>query len=194
MSGSGVGASRPGPRVAALALLLAWPLQPLDDAARGWVQALRRPALEVPMHVVSDQSRLVLIAGAGVALVAGAAGRSFVVESLLATLPLNAAVELLKWSVHRARPDGDRNRRNSSFPSSHAANAFAVAAVLTRRWRRAAIPAWLAASVVAFSRLYLDRHWLSDVLGALCLALAAALFAAWVMRRWQQRMSVARTS
>jgi membrane-associated phospholipid phosphatase len=180
--------------VAALALLLAWPLQPLDDAARGWVQALRRPALEVPMHVVSDQSRLVLIAGAGVALVAGAAGRAFVVESLVATLPLNAAVELLKWSVHRTRPDGDRNRRNSSFPSSHAANAFAVAAVLTRRWRRAAIPAWLAASVVAFSRLYLDRHWLSDVLGALCLALAAALFAAWVMRRWQQRMSVARTS
>jgi membrane-associated phospholipid phosphatase len=48
--------------------------------------------------------------------------------------------------------------------------------------------------VVAFSRLYLDRHWLSDVLGSFALALAAALFAAWVVRRWQQRMSAARTS
>jgi membrane-associated phospholipid phosphatase len=179
--------------VAALALLLAWPLQPLDDAARAWVQAQRRPALETPMHVVSDQSRLVLFAGAGAALVSGAAGRAFVVESLVAALPLNAAVELLKWTVHRTRPDGDRNRRNSSFPSSHAANAFAVAAVLTRRWRRAAIPAWLAATAVAYSRLYLDRHWLSDVLGSLCLALAAALFAAWATRKWQERMDAART-
>jgi membrane-associated phospholipid phosphatase len=178
----------------ALALLLAWPLQPLDDATRAWVQALRRPALEVPMRVVSDRSRMVLFAGAGAALLSGAAGRVFVGESLVALLPLNGAVELLKWSVNRTRPDGDRNRRNSSFPSSHAANAFALAAVITRRWRRAAIPAWLAASVVAFSRLYLDRHWLTDVLGSLALALAAAWFAAWAMRRWQGRMDAARTS
>src|SRR5207245_508853 len=47
-------------RAAALALLLSWPLQPLDDAARDWVQSLRRPALEVPMHVVSDRSRVLL--------------------------------------------------------------------------------------------------------------------------------------
>jgi membrane-associated phospholipid phosphatase len=194
MNPIGVSPRGSGPRAMALALLLAWPLQPLDDAARTWVQALRRPALEVPMHVVSDQSRVVLIAGAAAALVSGAAGRAFVLESLVALLPLNGAVEGLKWGVDRTRPDGGRDRRNSSFPSSHAANAFAVATVLTRRWRRAAIPAWLAASVVAFSRLYLDRHWLSDVLGSLALALAAAGFAAWVMHRWQERMSAARTS
>ena len=182
------------PRAAALALLLVWPLQPLDDAARDWVQAQRRPALEQPMRLASDNSRLLLFTGAGVALVSGITGRAFVAEAAIALLPVNAAVEILKWSVNRTRPDGDRNRRNSSFPSSHAANAFTMAAVLTRRWRRAAIPAWLAAAVVAFSRLYLDRHWLSDVLASLVLALAGAMFAAWVMQRWQERKNATRTS
>jgi membrane-associated phospholipid phosphatase len=182
------------PRAAALALLLVWPLQPLDDVAHDWVHSLRRPALELPMHVVSDQSRPILIAGGVAALVSGAAGRAFVADALLALVPLNAAVELLKWSVNRNRPGGGRDRRNSSFPSSHAANAFAVAAVVTRRWRRAAIPAWLAAGVVAFSRLYLERHWLTDVLGSLVLALGASWFAAWAMRRWQARMDTARMS
>jgi undecaprenyl-diphosphatase len=117
-----------------------------------------------------------------------------VAEAALALLPVNAAVELLKYAVDRTRPDGEHERKNSSFPSSHAANAFAIAAVLARRWRRAAIPAWLAASVVAFSRVYLDRHWLSDVIGALALALAGAWAAAWIVRWWRERRSALRTS
>src|SRR5262249_55018574 len=63
------------------------------------------------------------------------------------------------------------------------ANAFAVAAVLTRRWRRSAIPAWLAALTVAYSRLYLDRHWFSDVAFALPLGVGGAVLAAWVIGR-----------
>jgi len=181
-------------RALPLVLLLGWPLQPLDDAARGWVQSLRRPALEAPMRIVSDKSRVVLVAIGGGALVAGTAGRAFLAESALALLPVNAAVEALKWSVDRARPDGGRDRKNSSFPSSHAANAFALAAVITRRWRRAAIPAWMLAVLVAFSRLYLDRHWLTDVVAAAALALAGAWGAAEMLRRWQARRSIARTS
>ena len=182
------------PRAAALALLLSWPLQPLDDGVRDRVQALRRPSLEVPMHLVSDQSRAVLVGVAVVALVTGPAGRAFLAESALTLLPVNGAVEGLKWSVNRTRPDGSHHRGNSSFPSSHAANAFAMATLLTRRWRRSALPAWLAAIAVAFSRLYLDRHWLSDVLGALLLALAGAWFAAWALQMWRERRDAARMS
>jgi undecaprenyl-diphosphatase len=170
-------------RVALLSFALAWPGQPVDDAVRGWVQAHRSPALEAPMRFASERSRVVLLAGGAVALFAGASGRAFVLESVLALLPVNATVETLKWCVGRTRPDGDSNRRNSSFPSSHAANAFAVAAVIARRWRRAAIPAWLAALIVAVSRLYLDRHWLSDVLFALALGWGGAWLAAWFLRR-----------
>jgi membrane-associated phospholipid phosphatase len=176
-------------RVALLSLLAAWPGQSVDDAVRAWVQAHRAPALEPAMRFASDRSRVVLLAGGAAAMLAGSAGRAFVLESVVALLPVNAAVEGLKWCVGRTRPDGDTNRRNSSFPSSHAANAFAVAMVITRRWRRAAIPAWVGALVVAASRLYLDRHWLSDVVMALVLAAGGAWLAAWVMKR-RQRTSV----
>ena len=44
-----------------LLLLLGWPLQPLDDAARDWMRTLRRPALEAPMRIVSDKSRAALV-------------------------------------------------------------------------------------------------------------------------------------
>ena len=171
-------------RVAALALLLAWPLQALDDGVRIWVQGLRQPALEAPMHTVSDKSRALLVVGAVVAAVAGANGRAFLVEAAVALLPVNAVVEALKWGVGRVRPDGDRNRRNSSFPSSHVANACTVAAVIARRWRRGAFPAWLAAAGVAFSRLYLDRHWFSDVVLACLIALAGAWTAALIVEKY----------
>jgi membrane-associated phospholipid phosphatase len=137
------------------------------------------------MRFASDRSRIVLVVGGAAALLAGTAGRAFVLETAVALLPVNAVVEALKWSVNRTRPDGDTNRRNSSFPSSHAANACAIAAVLSRRWRQWAIPAWLAALFVAASRVYLDRHWLSDVVLALVLAAGGAWLAAWVMKRRQ---------
>lgn len=174
------------PRAALLLLVAMWPGQPIDDAARAWVQAHRAPALEAPMRFASDRARIVLIAGGAVALVAGAPGRSFLLESGVALLPVNAAVEAIKWGVNRTRPDGTTNRANSSFPSSHAANAFTLAAVITRRWRRAAIPAWLVATFVAVSRVYLDRHWLSDVVFALALGLGGAWLAARFMLRWRK--------
>ena len=167
-------------------LLAAWPGQPVDDGVRAWVQAHRVPVLEAPMRLVSDKSRVVLIAGGALALFAGSAGRAFALESAIALVPVNVAAEGLKWCVGRTRPDGDTNRRNSSLPSSHAANAFAIAMVLARRFRRAAIPAWLAAGIVAYSRLYLDRHWFSDVVCALALGVASGLLAAWLLRRWRR--------
>ena len=66
--------------------------------------------------------------------------------------------------------------------------------MLARRWRRSAVPAGLAALTVAFSRMVLDRHWFSDVLGALFLALAGAWFAASVVKKWQGRKVAMRTS
>ncbi len=179
---------------ATLCLMLAWPLQPVDDAVRAWVHGVRQPGLDAPMRIVSDRSRVLLIAGGVLAVASGTSGRAFVVEAACALLPVNAVVEALKWGVGRVRPDGDANRRNSSFPSSHAANACTVAAVIARRWRRAAIPAACAAMLVAFSRLYLDRHWFSDVLFAALLAVACAWGSAWLTRRWLKSRSAVRVS
>ena len=174
-----------------LVLTLVWPLQSLDDSARAWVQAHRRAEWESTMRLVSNGSRPFLMILTAGALVSGTAGRAAVLDAAVALVPVNLTVEGLKWTLGRARPDGDGRRKNSAFPSSHAANAFAVAAVIAYRWRRAALPFGLFAVAVAFSRMYLDRHWLSDVSGGALIGVGGAVLGIWLVRRWRASRTVA---
>jgi len=171
-------------------LTLVWPLQSLDDSARAWVQAQRRPQWESAMRLVSNGSRPFLFILTAGALVSGTAGRAAVLDAAVALVPVNLSVEGLKWTVGRVRPDGDSHRKNSAFPSSHAANAFAVATVIAYRWRRATLPFGLFAVAVAFSRMYLDRHWLSDVTGGALIGVGGALLGVWIVQRWRASRTV----
>jgi hypothetical protein len=67
----------------------------------------------------------------------------------------------LKEIVSRTRP----NQRNDlSFPSGHTSNAFTWATILSHYYgRKAAIPAYGIATFIAWSRLDMDAHYLSDV-------------------------------
>ncbi len=171
-------------RVLMLYLALTWVWQPFDDAVRDRVQASRQPWLEAPMHALTDGARPLLVAGAVVGLLSGAAGRAAVLEAAVALVPVNLVVEGTKYATNRVRPNGDHKRRNSAFPSSHAANAFAVAVILIRRWKRAAVPALVFATLVAFSRVYLNKHWAVDVLAGSALgALLAHVTITW----WRAR-------
>lgn len=89
---------------------------------------------------------------------------------VFATFPVVAALKLL---VHRARPDlpglwvGTRES-TASFPSGHAAGAFALAAFLSLGWPRWQVVWWTTAVVVAWSRMVLGVHYPTDcVVGAL---------------------------
>ena len=178
-------------RIALLALWIAvWPVQSFDDAARAWVQGQRTPANERAMNVVSGKSRALLVVGVAVTALSGVAGRAFVGELALALIPVNLAVEGLKYGIGRVRPDGDAHRRNSSFPSSHAANAFTVAAVAWRRARRWGLALFPLAALVGYSRMLLDRHWASDVLGGALLALGGAWCATRALAWWSRRNGV----
>lgn len=181
------------PRVALLALLLTWPCQSSDEAVLRAVQAPRSGALHEVARAVSDRSRLALAVGAGVAILAGGATRAATLEAALVLVPVNLVVEGLKRATFRARPDGEHRRSNASFPSSHAANAFAVAAVIARRWRRSGVVALLLAAVVGWSRLYLNRHWPSDVLAGAVLGVGLALLTLLAWRRWRASRNVAAT-
>ena len=149
-AGAGIGpVARGGDemRVLLLALALLNPLERLDWAAAREVQAARRPAFEGIMHGASAIGRPAVVAG-GLAVVlavdlASGGGWSTVRLAVVALAGTNLVVEVLKRAVGRTRPDGERKRSNSSFPSSHAANAFALAWVLGARWRRGA-PLFLA--------------------------------------------------
>lgn len=101
------------------------------------------------------------------------------------------ASSAVKALVGRSRPPGDvtaslvAETGHNSFPSGHTAFAvslvLAIALVLARikGQRLAALAAGsLFAAVVAFSRLYLGVHYLSDVVGSVFISTAAVL--AWL--------------
>lgn len=82
---------------------------------------------------------------------------------------------VLKASVNRSRPEEESSSRwNSSFPSGHAAGAFSLATVLSNRYPRLRPVFYLVASAVALSRVYLGRHYPSDVLAGSLIGYASS--------------------
>jgi len=86
----------------------------------------------------------------------------------------NAVSETFKLSLGRRRPyatdDPFELRPGStsgSFPSGHTTSAFAAATTLSEYYPtwKVMVPAYAAASVVGFSRIYANQHWGSDVVG-----------------------------
>jgi hypothetical protein len=81
-------------------------------------------------------------------------------DLLRAQIVSQTFVHAIKYSVRRDRPTGEC----CSFPSGHAATAFAAAAVIERHMGyRMSVPAMAIAAYVATSRLHDNRHFLSDV-------------------------------
>jgi membrane-associated phospholipid phosphatase len=118
-----------------------------------------------------------------IALFDAAAGPATARLAVFALVPTNLVVEGLKRATNRTRPDGEQKRSNASFPSSHAANAAAIAWVFSSRWRRLTPAFWVLALLVAYSRMYLNRHYLSDVVVGFAIGIACAWLTARFLRR-----------
>ncbi|MCE2394700.1 phosphatase PAP2 family protein [Candidatus Poribacteria bacterium] len=69
----------------------------------------------------------------------------------------------LKEIIGRKRPL-DEEVGNPAFPSGHTAYAFAGATVLGNRYPKLRIPLYIGAGLVGLTRIYLGRHYASDVI------------------------------
>jgi membrane-associated phospholipid phosphatase len=135
--------------VAAISLLAA-PRVTADDALRtyGDIAAIALPTLAGAIAVGRQD-------GEGLAQVAVGTGLTL------------GTVTALKVGVDSRRPDGG----SRSFPSGHAASAFAGASFLHYRYGwQWGLPAYAAASVVAWSRVDADRHYWYDVAAGAAIA------------------------
>lgn len=114
-----------------------------------------------------------------------------------AAIGLNIALTTgLKYAVNRKRPyiqyPNDIIQRTESgkysFPSGHTSNAFAAATAVTlatKKWY-VAVPAYVYACGVGYSRMRLGVHFPTDVLGGMAIGIGSSLLI-WQVDKWLQK-------
>lgn len=80
-----------------------------------------------------------------------------------------------------------------SFPSGHTGSSFAAAWVIARNLKKLAVPAYLLAAAIAFSRLYLMVHYPTDVLAGILVGTASAVCAEILFKKYMNRKEVQNT-
>ncbi len=91
--------------------------------------------------------------------------------------------KLMKQKIRRSRPfhtlDGVQRRvvphDSFSFPSGHTAAAFIMAGLVGYFFPLLGIPAYAAASLISFSRIYLGVHYPTDILAGIVLGSLSVL-------------------
>ena len=155
-----------------------------DNAVRAWMIGHQNPIAYQIAYVIT------VIGSPGMLLIALAAGVWFfrrrgrsmagvVVAAPAVAALLSGSVKLL---IGRTRPAGGVLLNTYSFPSGHATTSASVAVTLCYVMAREGMISWTAAIIiggtvplaVGLTRLYLDVHWTTDVIGGW----AAGLFVA----------------
>jgi undecaprenyl-diphosphatase len=156
-----------------------------DHTARAIVQQLSqafRPAMEAASFLGGEPGQLVIVCLASAVLWRRAWQWGVAFPVLMAgagLLQLGA-----KWAIDRPRPNLDA----WGFPSAHVLTVVVLFGLLayvagtSRARRNLGVVLWAAiVATVALSRMYLDAHWLSDVLGGLTIGIAYLLGAIWLL-------------
>jgi membrane-associated phospholipid phosphatase len=170
----------------------------IDRAVYRAVAGTPTPVLDPPtrrLSTVADRSKLWLGIAAVMAAAGGPDGRRAAGAGLVAIAVDSAVVNVgFKFAARRRRPDREAAGvpvlrevpmpHSTSFPSGHAASAFAFANAVGQSLPMAAVPLRLLASAVGYSRVHTGVHYPGDVvLGAVIGASIGDLVGWWLARR-----------
>lgn len=170
------------------------PLDALDLFVSRFAQELRFAPL-TGLFVLASAWWVKSVLVIGIGGVCDAARRRLPASAACAAAAFAVAgivVHVLKETVDRMRPPVaypdvitavGTIPSSPSFPSGHAATAFATAAVVASFYPRLRWPLYGLAALVALSRLYLGVHFGLDVAAGAALGLGVGLGVVWASRR-----------
>jgi membrane-associated phospholipid phosphatase len=164
-------------------------LDGMDLVARSMVHQARHPGLQGFMEGASflggQPGQVAIVVIGSVMLLPRRRRWAFALPFVM--LGVGLVQFLAKWAVDRPRPNLDP----WGFPSAHVLSLVVLCGYLAyvaclarprRRWQGLAVATVVAiVGTVGYSRMYLDAHWLSDVVGGLTAGLAYLLAAIWLI-------------
>jgi membrane-associated phospholipid phosphatase len=177
-----------------------------DSAVQAWVLAHQyRPLHQLFfwITIAGGITAMKVLAALGGAYLWHRCRRWVALGVILIPFIANALFDVLKRVYARPRPrglDGAVQLSDSSFPSGHATASMAVCCMLAYVfWREgfvgrttAILFAVLVPFIVGLSRVYLDVHWATDVLGGWCLGLLIAMLPVVLYDRYGHRLPTSR--
>ncbi|MGD0355225.1 MAG: phosphatase PAP2 family protein [Dehalococcoidia bacterium] len=123
----------------------------------------------------------------------------FLAGTMLGDLVILTSVKMV---IHSARPlNGLIDEKDFSFPSGHVMSATVLFCILIylgwQHWKSQKIKLITASIffalldlIIGFSRIYLNVHWLSDVVAGYLLGLCWVLFSIWVFQYFQRNSAI----
>ena len=178
-------------------------LVPLDMQVAGWMAAVRSPALDGSMQTLTwfGGSTWTALGLLGLSAPAWRRGGWAAVRMIWLAFLLGAVVEvILRLSVAQWRPDmtalpptmdAVTRFELAGFPSGHAFRSAFIFGWLAVEARGRPRAGWWRAlclvmtALVGFTRVYLNRHWATDVAGAWLVVLTTRAMVYW----WEERRS-----
>ncbi len=151
------------------------------------------PFITSPGHFIIPLT----VVGVSLIVWGGRKGRLLVVMALLLLVVSDAVTEQLKLLFQRPRPclalETVRllvgcSENNFSFPSGHASNITAQALLFAFFYRPVAVPLFLVAGAVGYSRVYVGVHYPIDVVGGIFVGLACGTMFILLTRKVERRL------
>ncbi len=173
----------------------------VDTAVYGAIAASDTPSLDIAMRGLSraaDHSKLWFAVAVALALLGGNNGRlaarkglvSLGIASAFANLvakPLSARRRPARKEAEELARRHVQMPRSSSFPSGHAASAFAFATGAADAQPMLSAPLRALATLVGYSRVHTGVHYPGDVLAGAFIGVSAAELAGLVLPRGGRR-------